>query len=128
MAPPPPVTREPVEQTHPRRVVRDLLSGKMTVDFPRWTYAKHMHDINQTQRSSAFARYEIIDGDPLSATLVTAYDVEMVRPDATISHRSTGRMTCDATHFIIEVDLTIGENGTTVFERKWHERIARDMV
>lgn len=128
MAPPPPVTRDAVEQTHPRRVVRDLLSGKMTVDFPRWTYAKHMHDINQTQRSSAFARYEIIDGDPLSATLITEYDVEMVRPDATISHRSTGRMTCDATHFIVEMDLRIGENGKTVFERQWHERIARDMV
>ncbi|MEI8177896.1 CocE/NonD family hydrolase [Aestuariivirga sp.] len=128
MAPLPPVTRHEVEQTHPRRVVRDLLSGKMTVDFPRWTYSKHMHDINQTQRSTAFARYEIIDGDPLSATLITEYDVEMVRPDATITHRSTGRLTCDATHFIIEMDLRIGENGKTVFERQWHEAIARDMV
>lgn len=128
MAPLPPVTRHPVEQTHPRRVMRDLLSGRMTVDFPRWTYSKHMHDIGQTQRSSAFARYEITDGDPLSATLITEYDVEMVRPDATISHRSTGRLTCNATHFIIEMDLRIGENGETVFERHWHENIARDMV
>jgi len=55
--------------------------------------------------------------------------VEMVRPDATITRRSRGRLTCDATHFIIEMDLTIGENGKTVFERHWHEkRIARDMV
>jgi hypothetical protein len=128
MAPLPPVTRHPIEQTHPRRVVRDLLSGKMTVDFPRWTYSKLMHDIDQTQRSSAFARYEITDGDPLSATLITEYVVEMVRPDATITHRSTGRLTCDATHFIIEMDLRIGENGETVFERHWHENIARDMV
>ena len=128
MAPLPPVTRHPIEQTHPRRVVRDLLSGKMIVDFPRWTYSKFMHDIDQTQRSSAFARYEITDGDPLSATLITEYVVEMVRPDATITHRSTGRLTCDATHFIIEMDLRIGENGETVFERHWHENIARDMV
>ena len=129
MAPLPPVTRDPVEQTHPRRIVRDLLSGRMAVDFPRWTYCKHMHDIGQTQRSTAFARYEIIDGDPLSATLVTEYEVEMVRPDATITHRSRGRLTCDLTHFIIEMDLTIGENGETVFERRWHERrIVRDMV
>jgi predicted acyl esterase len=128
MAPLPPVTRHPIEQTHPRRVVRDLLSGKMTVDFPRWTYSKLMHDIDQTQRSSAFARYEITDGDPLSATLITEYEVEMVRPDATITHRSTGRLTCDATHFIIEMDLRIGENDETVFERHWHENIARDMV
>jgi len=129
MAPLPPVTRHEVEQTHPRRVVRDLLSGRMVVDFPRWTYSKEMHDIGQVQRSNAFARYEIIDGDPLSATLITEYDVEMVRPDATITHRSKGRLTCDATHFIIQMELTIGENGETVFERHWHEkRIARDMV
>ena len=128
MAPLPPVTRHPVEQTHPRRVLRDLLSGRMTVDFPRWTYSKVMHDIGQTQRSSAFARYEITDGDPLSATLITEYDVEMVRPDATITHRSRGRLTCDGTHFIIEMDLCIEENGETVFERHWHENIARDMV
>ena len=128
IAPPPPVTRDSVEQAHPRRVMRDLLSGQMTVDFPRWTYSKVMHDIEQTQRSAAFARYEIIDGDPLSATLVTEYEVEMVRPDATITHRSRGRLTCDATHFIVEMDLRIGENGQTVFERKWHETIARDMV
>ena len=128
MAPLPPVTRHPVEQTHPRRVLRDLLSGRMTVDFPRWTYSKVMHDIGQTQRSSAFARYEITDGDSLSATLITEYDVEMVRPDATITHRSRGRLTCDGTHFIIEMDLCIEENGETVFERHWHENIARDMV
>jgi hypothetical protein len=109
-------------------VLRDLLSGRMTVDFPRWTYSKVMHDIGQTQRSSAFARYEITDGDPLSATLITEYDVEMVRPDATITHRSRGRLTCDGTHFIIEMDLCIEENGETVFERHWHENIARDMV
>jgi hypothetical protein len=52
----------------------------------------------------------------------------MVRPDATITHRSRGRLTCDGTHFIIEMDLCIEENGETVFERHWHENIARDMV
>ena len=65
---------------------------------------------------------------PLSATIITGYEVELKRQDATISHKSTGRMTCDASHFTIEMELAVGENGTTVFERRWHERIRRDMV
>lgn len=125
---PAPSTYHDVEKSHPRRVTRDLLSGKMTVDFPRWTYRKDMPDIDQQQASNAFARYEIVDGDPLSATIITGYDVELKRTDATITHKSTGRMTCDATHFTIEMTLDVAENGTTVFERRWHERIPRDMV
>jgi len=127
-APQTPSTSFDVEKTHPRRVQRDLLSGKMTVDFPRWTYRKVMPDIAQEQASSAYARYEIIDGDPLSATLLTEYHVEMKRPDTVISHHSTGKMTCDATHFIIDMTLAVGENGQTLFRREWYERIARDMV
>ena len=70
MAPLPPRHPPPGRSRATRAAcVRDLLSGRMVVDFPRWTYRKDMHDIGQTQRSSAFARYEIIDGDPLSATL-----------------------------------------------------------
>ena len=100
----------------------------MTVDFPRWTYRKEMHDIAQVQSSTGIARYEMTDGDPLSAVATTEYTVEMVRPDTTVSHRSVGRMHCDATHFLIEMDLTIGENGKTIFQRTWHEKIPRDMV
>ncbi len=37
-------------------------------------------------------------------------------------------MSSDATHFIIDMTLAIGENGATIFERTWHERIERDMV
>jgi hypothetical protein len=37
-------------------------------------------------------------------------------------------MTCDAKNFIIEMDLEIFENGVSQFQRKWRERIKRDMV
>ena len=114
--------------THPRRVVRDLLSGRMTVDFPRWTYRCEMQDIGTTQTSAGHVSHEIIDGDPLSATATTEYRVEIARPDATVGHHSTGRMTCDATHFILDTTLSVLENGTQIFYREWHERIARDLV
>ena len=127
-APETPVINHPVEVIHRRRVTRDLLSGLMTVDFPRWTHKKEMPDIGQTQTSEGFARYEITDGDPLSAKTLTDYRVEMVRKDTTIMHHSRGLLTCDAKYFIVEIELEIQENGVRIFERKWHERIKRDMV
>jgi putative CocE/NonD family hydrolase len=127
-APQSPVTHHDAPKSHPRTVTRDLLSGRMTVDFPRWTYRMEMPEIGQVQSSTAFARYEIIDGDPLSATLTTEYQVEMKRGHGTCSHRSTGRLTCDATHFTIAMTMEVGEDGTVIFSRRWDERIARDMV
>ena len=123
-----PSTSHPAPTLHPRRVMHDLLTGKMTVDFPRWTYVKEMPDISQTHASTGMARYEITDGDPLSARVVTENKVEIRRPDATITHRSSGSMSCDATHFTIDMDLVLHEDGKQVFARSWHERIPRDMV
>ena len=100
----------------------------MTVDFPRWTYAKTMPDIGQTQTATGIIRHEITDGDPLSAVTLTDYHVTMQFPGHTIHHHSTGRMSCTATHFRIEQSLKIHEADTLIFERQWDEEIARDMV
>ncbi len=127
-APQTPSTQHPVKARHRRTVHRDLLTGQMTVDFPRWTYAKEMADIGQTQTSEAHARHTITDGDPLSARIDTEYHVELKRRDANISHKSKGVMRCDATHFIIDMELECFENGAKVFSRSWHEEIKRDMV
>jgi uncharacterized protein len=113
---------------HRRRVTRDLLSGEMMVDFPRWTYKREFPEFGQTQTSEALARYTISDGDPLSAKVETDYRVEMARTDATLVHHSKGQMTCDATHFIVDIGVAITEDGVPVFERRWQERIKRDMV
>ncbi|MEZ5778087.1 MAG: CocE/NonD family hydrolase [Paracoccaceae bacterium] len=127
-APPAPVTRHSAPPGHPRRVTRNLLTGLMTVDFPRWTYETEMHDIAQTHRCVGFVRHECTDGDPLSARMHTDYRIEIRRPDVTIGHHSWGSMSCDTTHFIIEMEIELTENGQRVFSRQWKERIARDMV
>lgn len=128
MAAPTPMIDHPVARTHRRAIRRDLLSGEMTVDFPRWTYAHEMPDIGQTVTSDALARYVITDGDPLSARCETEANVVIRRKDTTTGHHSTGRLTADATHFRVEMQLRVTENGKTVFERRWDERIARDLV
>ncbi|THD85617.1 CocE/NonD family hydrolase [Aliigemmobacter aestuarii] len=127
-APQSPVTDHPVTPGHPRRVTRDLLTGRITVDFPRWTYDHTMTDIGIRQASEGFARYEIIDGDPLSACLVTRYRVSQIRADATLGHESETRLSCDATHFHLSAWLRITENGHEVFRRAWNEAIQRDHI
>ena len=109
-----------------RRVTLDLLSGKMVVDFPRWTYLAVMPDIATTTRGKAMARYRITEGDPLSARCETDYSVEIERSDGRFGHQSHGVLSCDATHFIVDMHLTVTENGAPIFRRDWHERIPRD--
>jgi predicted acyl esterase len=127
-APDTPAILHPVESRFPRRVTRDLMSGRMTVDFPRWTSHRDLTDIGQTHVAEGMARYEITDGDPLSARCETFYKVEIRRPDATVTHESRGDLTCDATHFRIRMDVVLHEDGQEVFRRAWDERILRDMV
>ena len=100
----------------------------MVVDFPRWTGRKEITDIGQTHTTEGLARYEIIDGDPLSARCETYYRIEIARPDATVVHESRGDLTCDATHFRVRMDVVLHEDGQEVFRRGWDERIPRDMV
>jgi hypothetical protein len=127
-APQTPCTYHPVAPGYPRRITRDLLSGRMQVDFPRWTNKKEMTDIGQIHISDGCAVFEIIDGDPLSAKTTAGYTVEIMRADVKTSHHSTGTMTCDASHFIIETTLVIRENDVEIFRRDWHERIPRDHI
>ena len=115
-------------RAHPvrRSIRRDLLTGEMVVDFPRWTHATRMPAIGQTHRGEGLARYRITDGDPLSARCETRYAVVIQRADGTFTHESEGALSCDATHFTVEMRLRIRENGREVFARDWNERIPRD--
>ncbi len=111
-----------------RTVTRDLLTGKITVDFPRWTGHTELTDIGQTVNAQGLCRHTIVEGDPLSSTIETEYRVNLKRPDTSVTHHSTGRMTCDATHFHVAVTLDIYENDKKVFSRNWDQKIKRDFM
>ena len=49
-------------------------------------------------------------------------------PDEFIHSTGDDLEQIDATHFIIAMDVKVTENGAGIFERKWHERIKRDML
>ncbi len=86
---------------------RDLLSGEIVVDVPRWTHGTGLPAIGQTTHRTGLARYTITDGGPLSAVCET-------------------RLSCDAAHFIFTARLTVTGNGAAVFTRSWDDCIARD--
>lgn len=125
-APQTPAIAHPVTPAHPRRVIRDLLTGRITVDFPRWTFDQTLEDIGIRQASEGYARYEVVEGDPLSASMDTSYRVTQIRPDATLGHESRSRMTCDATHFHVLAELRITEDGHEIFRHEWSQAIPRD--
>ena len=125
-APEVPTVDHPTAPAAPRRITRDLLSGKITVDFPRWTYDHEFTDIGIRQASDGHARYTITEGDPLSADISTHYRVTQTRADGVFTHESTSRMTCDATHFHVQAEIILTENGTEMFRRNWQEAIPRD--
>ncbi|MBI1220025.1 MAG: CocE/NonD family hydrolase [Rhodobacteraceae bacterium] len=127
-APPTPHAYADMPGTARRQVVRDLLTGRSTVDFPRWSGVTDMPDIGHIHRGLGLSRYEITEGDPLSATTTTRFQVQIERGGTTTEHLSEGRLTCDATHFRVEMEVTGRENGQVVFTRRWDERIPRDHV
>ena len=126
MAPESPVIDHPVTPAHPRRVTRDLLSGRITVDFPRWCYDHEFPDIGIRQASEGHARYEITDSDPLSAAMETSYRVVQTRADGVFTHDSCSRMTCDEKVFHIWAETVIRENGIEIARQEWSEDIPRD--
>ncbi|HEY4162772.1 MAG TPA: CocE/NonD family hydrolase, partial [Dongiaceae bacterium] len=123
-----PQSRRSVEDASRRTVTRDLLAGRIVVDFPRWNGETELEDIHQKFRSKGFARYTIVEGDPLSSKIETEYRVSLQRPDTTVTHHSVGVMTCDAEYFRMEMSLEILENDRPVFSRKWDKKILRDMI
>ena len=127
-AAPEPATTVSTPPTHPRRITRDLLSGRMTVDFPRWTYAMTFEDTATTVTSAGHCSHAVTLGDPLSAELTTEYRVTLARPDGTYGHHSTSRLTGDATHFRLEAALAVTENGVELFRRAWDEKVPRDHI
>lgn len=126
MAPQCPVIEHAVQAAHPRRVTRDLLSGRITVDFPRWCYDHEFPDIGIRQASEGHARYTITEGDPLSAAMETAYRVVQTRVDGVFTHESRSRMTCDEKSFHLWMQTVIRENGEEIAHKEWREEIPRD--
>jgi len=74
-------------------------------------------------------QYHIHPDDPTSAC-VNLFATETYGREGQLDARieASQKMTCDKTHFIIEVRLDVFEGETQIHSREWNKRIARDGI
>ncbi len=95
--------------------VRETDSGLVRNDKTGWEHGS-------IQRRTL----SIADHDPLSAKADYEATVEYGREDGPrVTVELTTTMTCDRTHFIVEAAMQAFEDGEPVFDKTWHEKIAR---
>ena len=83
----------------------------------------------RTTISHSLRRELTIQGDdPLSARYRLTEDYETGREGWDIHIKVTTSMWATMTDFILEGDLKATANGEVAAERRWHEKIARDLL
>jgi hypothetical protein len=70
--------------------------------------------------------YRIVEGDPLSATVICRVTVTLVRPDWNIEVRAQSTMTCDAREFLVTSTLDAFEDEVRIHARAFTHRFPRD--
>lgn len=85
-------------------------------------------DIALTYSCDGHKRFEIKDGEPLSATAEAYYSTRYQRGDWCV--RTETRMVLSATEddFLLTATLDAFESDTRILTRSWSERIARDLL
>ncbi len=136
----PPFSPARQSRTHGRTTMReaDVMEGEITTNvatgMQTWRYTTdtglvRLEPHGWTMSARGENRYFIHPDDPNSARMELQTTDTYFREgwlDVRIEARHT--LTSDETHFIIDAGIEVYENDQQVFEREWHERIARDGV
>ena len=72
--------------------------------------------------------YRIVDGDPLSATVICDVEVSLARPGWNTRTLARATMTCDAERFTVTSVLDAFEDNVRVHTRSWTHHFPRDGV
>ncbi|MGB4592246.1 MAG: hypothetical protein WBI63_00520, partial [Coriobacteriia bacterium] len=110
-----------------RAVTRDPDTG-VTVTEDREGYAYLIGPTATLSRYSQLDRYEITEGDPLSAVVRCDREAELAREGWDIRITTSSVMTADATHFHVTDTIEAFEAGVRVFTDTRTCTVARDLV
>jgi hypothetical protein len=109
-----------------RSVLRELATGAAEVRYD-WIDSRSVLTASATELYERnVVRQRLVEGDPLSATVDCAVDVELNRPGWRTRVEVRGEMTCDAGRFLVTTELDAYEGATRAFARRWTHAIARD--
>ncbi len=110
-----------------RTITKDLLTGRLvTVHHNPGSSVGFADGLSVMQ--GGVARYEITEGDPLSARYEVERTVGFKREQWDTELVARNELSCDATKFYLASTLLAYEAGTCFFERAWTFDIPRDFL
>jgi hypothetical protein len=112
-----------------RTIERDVESGRTTI---RWYQnmlgSRRFVDSGVSYTEGGTETYTIVENDPLSATVVSEYHVDMSGEGWRARVVATDTVSCDADAFHSTCVLEAFDGGSQAFARTWTEVIPRDHV
>ncbi len=108
------------------RLTRDPDSGRAELATDR-THAYRLPD-GLEYRGRVENAFSIVEDDPLSATAQSECEISVGRDTWHTHVLARAQISCDATSFTVQTDLTVSENEETVFARDWQIEIPREYV
>jgi hypothetical protein len=109
-----------------RTVSRDLATGETTVSFDWHPSRVRLVATGTEMGEENVSTYRIVEGDPLSATVVCRVTVTLARPGFDIRVDASTTMTCDREQFLVTTTLDAYDEGVRVHSRAQTDRFERD--
>ncbi|MQA02358.1 MAG: CocE/NonD family hydrolase [Streptosporangiales bacterium] len=124
-----PFEHEPIKPPDVGTVTRDLATGKTTVVYQNGGGFVR-EELGQPMRKDSSERdiFEIVDGDPRSATVTCQRWSELARGDWHVRVVANGVLTCDESTFHVRTGLTAYHGEEQVFEHEWSFSTPRDLT
>lgn len=111
-----------------RRVSRNLASGEAEIEFDWRPTGTRILATDTEMRENNITRYRIVEGEPLTATVLCDVEVALTRPGWNTRVEAKSAMTCDAEHFTVTSSLDAYEDDVRVCARTFINRFPRDGV
>jgi hypothetical protein len=108
------------------RLTRDPDSGRAELTADR-AHGYRLPD-GLEYRGRVVNSFSIAEDDPLSATARSECEIAIARDTWHTHVLARARITCDATTFTVQTDLTVSESDEMVFTRDWAFEIPRNHV
>jgi hypothetical protein len=110
------------------RLQRDLVTGEVVMELNQDGDKRMTLPDGLTLIEDNRDRFEIVEGDPLSASVTSVRRLRLERGSWRIDVRTTSSMTSDAERFRLFDRLEAREGDDLVFERTWERDVPRDHV
>jgi putative CocE/NonD family hydrolase len=109
-----------------RRVRRDLSTGEVEVRFEWQGWRTRIIATDTEMGEENITTYRIVEGDPLSATVITNADVSLSRPGWNVRTVAASTMTCELERFIVTTTLDAFHDNVRVHACSWTHQFPRD--